>query len=268
MKVKCNNCGFEGNIADSLIPDDGKKVSCPKCKTSFVVNKKTKPLPIDQENQSNSKMTTWDYIKGDYSKLESTPEKRIDTEKEKTITPKNKAEDINKTTLFLILIISLIAVTAYAYYYFNFSIYSKYRDLKKQHPDYVHISSLPEIKTGSLTNVQKEQYANMYVGKNCIGIGEVVSVEKYNKSIVGSFMEGFTEGLTGTFTTPKKELPSSGVLIELKNANSITKIYLPENTTLNYFSLSKGQNIVFIGVIEAVSVGYNMTFHVVNVSLE
>ena len=32
MQVKCPNCGFSGNIADKLVPEEGRNVSCPKCR--------------------------------------------------------------------------------------------------------------------------------------------------------------------------------------------------------------------------------------------
>lgn len=44
MKVTCPKCGFQGNIKDELIPDDGKFLKCPKCKYDFYWMK-----PIDEE---------------------------------------------------------------------------------------------------------------------------------------------------------------------------------------------------------------------------
>jgi predicted Zn finger-like uncharacterized protein len=41
MKTACPHCGFEGNIRDELIPDRGRTVGCPKCKTTFLVTKET-----------------------------------------------------------------------------------------------------------------------------------------------------------------------------------------------------------------------------------
>lgn len=39
MRVQCPNCGVEGNLPDDKIPHEGTKITCPKCKTAFVVKK-------------------------------------------------------------------------------------------------------------------------------------------------------------------------------------------------------------------------------------
>jgi len=39
MHVQCPNCGAGGDIPDEKIPSEGTKISCPKCKTSFAVQK-------------------------------------------------------------------------------------------------------------------------------------------------------------------------------------------------------------------------------------
>jgi predicted Zn finger-like uncharacterized protein len=39
MKTACPHCGFEGKIKDELIPDRGRTVGCPKCRTKFLVTK-------------------------------------------------------------------------------------------------------------------------------------------------------------------------------------------------------------------------------------
>ena len=41
MKTRCPQCGFEGTIKDELIPDGGRTVGCPKCKTNFSVKKES-----------------------------------------------------------------------------------------------------------------------------------------------------------------------------------------------------------------------------------
>lgn len=44
MRVQCPQCGSAGNIPDEKIPAEGRKIVCPKCKTSFMVNKPTPPV--------------------------------------------------------------------------------------------------------------------------------------------------------------------------------------------------------------------------------
>ncbi len=39
MKVQCPKCGFSGNVADELIPDQGRFVGCPKCHERFLIQK-------------------------------------------------------------------------------------------------------------------------------------------------------------------------------------------------------------------------------------
>jgi predicted Zn finger-like uncharacterized protein len=54
MQVKCPNCGFAGNIADKLVPDEGRNVGCPKCKERFFVEKKSEPTSTPElENENN-----------------------------------------------------------------------------------------------------------------------------------------------------------------------------------------------------------------------
>ena len=46
MQVKCPSCGFSGNIADKLVPDEGRTVKCPKCKNGFFITKEKPPTDI------------------------------------------------------------------------------------------------------------------------------------------------------------------------------------------------------------------------------
>ncbi len=39
MHVQCPNCGVGGNLPDNKIPPQGTKITCPKCKTAFVIKK-------------------------------------------------------------------------------------------------------------------------------------------------------------------------------------------------------------------------------------
>ena len=39
MKTRCPKCGYEGSIKDDLIPEGGRTVGCPQCKTTFMVKK-------------------------------------------------------------------------------------------------------------------------------------------------------------------------------------------------------------------------------------
>jgi predicted Zn finger-like uncharacterized protein len=39
MKTQCPSCGYEGDIKDDLIPEGGRAVGCPQCKTTFNVNR-------------------------------------------------------------------------------------------------------------------------------------------------------------------------------------------------------------------------------------
>jgi predicted Zn finger-like uncharacterized protein len=39
MKTQCPKCGFEGDIKDDLIPEEGRTVGCPECKTTFMVRR-------------------------------------------------------------------------------------------------------------------------------------------------------------------------------------------------------------------------------------
>lgn len=39
MRVQCPQCGTGGNIPDEKIPADGRKIVCPKCKSSFLIQK-------------------------------------------------------------------------------------------------------------------------------------------------------------------------------------------------------------------------------------
>ncbi len=39
MKTQCPKCGYEGSIKDDLIPEGGRTVGCPQCKTAFVVSR-------------------------------------------------------------------------------------------------------------------------------------------------------------------------------------------------------------------------------------
>jgi len=39
MKIECPKCKFSGNIADQLVPAEGRTVGCPKCKERFFIKK-------------------------------------------------------------------------------------------------------------------------------------------------------------------------------------------------------------------------------------
>ena len=39
MKITCPQCGANGNLPDHEIPEEGRFLSCPKCKHGFDVKK-------------------------------------------------------------------------------------------------------------------------------------------------------------------------------------------------------------------------------------
>lgn len=43
MRVQCPSCGSAGNLPDHKIPPQGVKITCPKCKTAFFVQKPEEP---------------------------------------------------------------------------------------------------------------------------------------------------------------------------------------------------------------------------------
>jgi predicted Zn finger-like uncharacterized protein len=54
MKITCPHCGATGNISDNLVPDSGRGVSCPKCRSRFTVSKApsaTGPSPSSGEKK-------------------------------------------------------------------------------------------------------------------------------------------------------------------------------------------------------------------------
>ena len=48
IKIVCSKCGFEGSINDKLIPEGGKNVTCPKCKSKFFVSKEENIAPTEE----------------------------------------------------------------------------------------------------------------------------------------------------------------------------------------------------------------------------
>ncbi len=43
MRVQCPQCGSGGNVPDDKIPAEGRKIVCPKCKTTFVAKQPAAP---------------------------------------------------------------------------------------------------------------------------------------------------------------------------------------------------------------------------------
>lgn len=48
MRVQCPNCGVGGNLPDEKIPEQGTKITCPKCQTAFVIKKPQPSSPSDE----------------------------------------------------------------------------------------------------------------------------------------------------------------------------------------------------------------------------
>ncbi|MBN2223186.1 MAG: zinc-ribbon domain-containing protein [Deltaproteobacteria bacterium] len=41
MRVSCPHCGGTGTISDALVPEEGRSIACPKCRTQFTVKRQT-----------------------------------------------------------------------------------------------------------------------------------------------------------------------------------------------------------------------------------
>jgi predicted Zn finger-like uncharacterized protein len=49
MQIQCPKCKCTGNIADKLVPDEGRTVGCPKCKERFFIKKLIAPETISDD---------------------------------------------------------------------------------------------------------------------------------------------------------------------------------------------------------------------------
>lgn len=54
MKVLCPVCKFTGNINDDLVPEQGKNVGCPKCKTRLFVKRPDVSVVTDKVDENES----------------------------------------------------------------------------------------------------------------------------------------------------------------------------------------------------------------------
>ena len=55
MRVQCPQCGSGGNVPDDKIPAEGRKIVCPKCKTTFVAKKPAAPsAPPPSRDETNA----------------------------------------------------------------------------------------------------------------------------------------------------------------------------------------------------------------------
>lgn len=55
MRVQCPQCGSGGNVPDDKIPAEGRKIVCPKCKTTFVAKKPAAPAaPQPARDETNA----------------------------------------------------------------------------------------------------------------------------------------------------------------------------------------------------------------------
>ena len=55
MRVQCPQCGSGGNVPDDKIPPEGRKIVCPKCKTTFVAKKPAAPAaPQPSRDETNA----------------------------------------------------------------------------------------------------------------------------------------------------------------------------------------------------------------------
>ncbi len=41
MRITCPHCAASGNISDALVPDGGRSIACPKCRSKFTVAKES-----------------------------------------------------------------------------------------------------------------------------------------------------------------------------------------------------------------------------------
>ena len=58
MKVVCHGCGWSSDVADEKIPVEGAKVTCPKCKTQFRLEKVVE-FSVDQKPSLVSENTKY-----------------------------------------------------------------------------------------------------------------------------------------------------------------------------------------------------------------
>ncbi len=58
MKIQCPKCGYSGNLADQLIPDEGRTIGCPKCKERFSIKKPIVPAGDPNEFYEIERNTT------------------------------------------------------------------------------------------------------------------------------------------------------------------------------------------------------------------
>jgi len=66
LDILCPVCRFKGSISDSLIPEDGKQVSCPKCRAKIFIKKPVvsltggKPAPTGSAGSSSMELVSYD----------------------------------------------------------------------------------------------------------------------------------------------------------------------------------------------------------------
>jgi DNA-directed RNA polymerase subunit RPC12/RpoP len=54
MKVSCPACKFAGNIRDNLVPEEGKNIGCPRCKTRLFVKRPSVSVVADTRGEEES----------------------------------------------------------------------------------------------------------------------------------------------------------------------------------------------------------------------
>ena len=74
MKVECPNCGYAGNIVDTLIPKEGQTIKCPKCGEKFHIEKDYVELDNSKKKQKE-KAVVDGFIKNKRAKMEFRPYK-------------------------------------------------------------------------------------------------------------------------------------------------------------------------------------------------
>jgi predicted Zn finger-like uncharacterized protein len=52
MRIECPKCKYSGNIADQLVPEEGRTVGCPKCKERFFIQKQIPHPAIEAKGQA------------------------------------------------------------------------------------------------------------------------------------------------------------------------------------------------------------------------
>jgi predicted Zn finger-like uncharacterized protein len=270
MQIQCPKCKFTGTIADQLVPDEGRTVGCPKCKERFFIQK---PVPVEISPDEPLEIERHTYETPAPRPMPVPAAEPVSPPVGgPTVTPRPLSQrEVTRRNVKIVIGLGVAVALLFGLallFHGTSSVESLYDRMRRQHPDYVALSSLPNYYVGSMTDVQKEKLAHSFVGKMFVCEGTVSSVESFSSNIFSAFGEGFAEGLTGTISTPRTGLPTEGTIVEADIPQGSAKIYLPENTTVDFISLREGQSIVFDGVIRSVSIGGSITFHVTSNSVQ